>query len=121
MCSVTHRCPTLCNPMACSLPGSSVHGIIPAKILEWVAISSSRDLFDPGIFCESCIGRQMLYQSQAQTRNTREKSYGFCSTRNPFSKRIDAYKLFFLIPMPTWIYLPKRANSCWSFMGKLQC
>ena len=64
MCSVTHWCPTLCNPMDCSLPGSSVHGIIPAKILEWVAISSSRDLFDPGIVCDSCIGRQMLYQSQ---------------------------------------------------------
>ena len=34
-------CPTLCNPMNCSLPGSSVHGISQAKILEWVAISFS--------------------------------------------------------------------------------
>ena len=33
-------CPTLCNPMDCSLPGSSVHGILQARILEWVAISS---------------------------------------------------------------------------------
>ena len=33
-------CPTLCDPTACSLPGSSVHGIIPARILEWVAIFS---------------------------------------------------------------------------------
>ena len=37
-------CPTLCNPMDCSPPGSSVHGILQARILEWVAISFSRDL-----------------------------------------------------------------------------
>ena len=35
-------CPTLCNPVDCSPPGSSVHGILQARILEWVAISSSR-------------------------------------------------------------------------------
>ena len=40
--SVTKSCPTLCDPMDCSLPGSSVHGILQARILEWVAISSSR-------------------------------------------------------------------------------
>ena len=35
-------CPTLCNPMDCSPPGSSVHGILQARILEWVAISFFR-------------------------------------------------------------------------------
>ena len=35
-------CPTLCDPMDCSLPDSSVHGILQTRILEWVAISSSR-------------------------------------------------------------------------------
>ena len=34
-------CPTLCDPMDCSLPGSSVHGILQARVLEWVAISFS--------------------------------------------------------------------------------
>ena len=34
--------PTLCNPMDCSLPGSSIHGIFQARVLEWVAISFSR-------------------------------------------------------------------------------
>ena len=37
------------NPMDCSPPGSSVHGILQARILEWVAMSFSRDLPDPGI------------------------------------------------------------------------
>ena len=35
-------CPSLCDPMDCSLPGSSVHGIFQARILEWVAISFSK-------------------------------------------------------------------------------
>ena len=36
---VTQSCPTLCDPTDCSPPGSSVHGILQARILEWVAIS----------------------------------------------------------------------------------
>ena len=47
---VTQSCPTRCNPMDCSLPGCSIHGIFPARVLEWVAISFSRgNLPDPGI------------------------------------------------------------------------
>ena len=43
-------CPTLCDPMDCNLPGSSVHGILQARMLEWVAMPSSRgDLPNPGI------------------------------------------------------------------------
>ena len=38
---VTQSCPTLCDPMDCSLPGSSIHGIPQARVLEWVAIASS--------------------------------------------------------------------------------
>ena len=39
--------PTLCNHIECSLPGSSVHGILPARLLEWVAMPSSRGSFQP--------------------------------------------------------------------------
>ena len=46
---VAQSCPTLWDPVDCSPPGSSVHGILQARILEWVAISFSRDLPDPGI------------------------------------------------------------------------
>ena len=38
---VTQLCLTLCDPMDCSLPGSSVHGILQARVLEWVAIAFS--------------------------------------------------------------------------------
>ena len=38
---VAQSCPTLCNPMDCSLPGYSIHGIFQARVLEWVAIAFS--------------------------------------------------------------------------------
>ena len=41
MSEVAQLCPTLCDPIDCRLPGSSVHGISQARILEWVAISFS--------------------------------------------------------------------------------
>ena len=41
--------PILCDPMNCSLPGSSVHGILQASILEWVALPFSGYLPNPGI------------------------------------------------------------------------
>ena len=47
MCSVTQLCLTLGDSMDCILPGSSLHGILQARILEWVAISSSRGSSEP--------------------------------------------------------------------------
>ena len=55
---VAQSCLTLCDPMNCSLPGSSVQGILQARILEWVAMASSGDLSSPGIE-PRC---QILYQ-----------------------------------------------------------
>ena len=46
-CLVSWLCPTLCNSIDYSPPGSSVYGILQARILEWVAILFSRDLPDP--------------------------------------------------------------------------
>ena len=50
---VAQSCPTLYNPTDCSPPGSSVHGILQARILEWIAIPSPGDLPDPAIESES--------------------------------------------------------------------
>ena len=44
---VAQSCPTLCDPMDCSLPGFSVHAIFQARVLEWVAISFSRGSYPP--------------------------------------------------------------------------
>ena len=60
-------CPTLCNPMDYRWPGSPAHAILQARILEWVAISSSRGSSQPWdrtcISYISYIGRQALYHS----------------------------------------------------------
>ena len=56
---------SLCDSMDCSLPGSSVHGILQARILEWAAVPSSRGSSQPRdqtrISYVSCIGRKVLY------------------------------------------------------------
>ena len=44
---VAQLCLTLCDPMDCSLPGFSIHGIFQARVLEWFAISFSRGSFQP--------------------------------------------------------------------------
>ena len=56
-----------CDPMDCSPPGSSVHGILQARTLEWVAVPSSRGSSWPRdreahVSYISCIGKQVLYQ-----------------------------------------------------------
>ena len=57
-------CLTLCDPMACSPPGSSIHRIFQVRILEWVAISYSMGSSQPRerthVSCVSCIDRQIL-------------------------------------------------------------
>ena len=65
-CMLSHQsCPALCNPMDCSPPGFYVHGIFQARILEYVAMPSSRGSFQPRdqthVSYTSCIGRRVLY------------------------------------------------------------
>ena len=60
--SATQLCLTLCDPMDCSLPRSSVHGILQASILERVAMPSSKRSSRPRDQTHvSCIGRWILY------------------------------------------------------------
>ena len=60
---VSQSCPNLCDSMDCSPPGSSVHGILPARILEWVAMPFSRGSFRPRNLSDPDIQhcRQILY------------------------------------------------------------
>ena len=73
-CSVTKLCLTLCDPVNCSLPGSSVHGISRARKLEWVAISFSRGSSQPNVQTHIfCIGKRVYYHW-----TTREPLYECC-------------------------------------------
>ena len=68
-------CPTHCNARDHSLPGSSVHGILQARILQWIAMPFSRESFWPrnktSISYVSCIGKQVFFTTsttwEAQT------------------------------------------------------
>ena len=60
--SLTQSCPNLCEPKDCWSPGSNVHGIFWARILEWVAISFSRGSFQPRDWTQvSCIAGRRFY------------------------------------------------------------
>ena len=80
-CVHAQTCLTLCNPMDCSQPGSSVHAVLQARILEWVALLSSRESSQPRdqthISHVSCIGRWVLYRSATWEALTPPLDYCF--------------------------------------------
>ena len=63
---VSQLCPTLCDPMDRSPPGSSVHGILQARILKWVAIPFFRESSQPRDQTLVSPGRQILYHLSHQ-------------------------------------------------------
>ena len=69
--NVTQSCPTLCNPMDCSLPSSTIHGILQARRLEWFAISFSRWSSRPRDWTQvSCtVGRCFTIQATREHKN----------------------------------------------------
>ena len=63
--SLAQLCPTLCNPVDYSPPGSCIHGILQARILEWVAISFSRGSFWPRDRTQvSCIAGRVTWEAR---------------------------------------------------------
>ena len=88
VCSVAQSCPTLCNPMGCISPGPSVHGIFQARILEWVAISSSRGSCQPRdqtrVSYVSSIGRWVPYHCTTWEAPVEcMHGYKYLSTKGP--------------------------------------
>ena len=99
--SVAQSCLILSDPMDCSLPGSSVHGILQVRILEWVTISSSREsswLRDQiRISCTSCFGRLILcYRATWETPNLSYLKW------NKFSSSV-ALDTFQVLDGHTWL------------------
>ena len=83
VCSVSQSCPTLCNPMDCSLPGPSVHGIFQARILEWVAFSFSKEM-TAFILC---------YDLNQKLKLTKMQNFGsYKSSISVYSKTISSNK-----------------------------
>ena len=72
---VAQSCPTLCDPMDSSLPGSAVHGIFQARILEWTAISFSRGSSQP--------------RDRTRVSCIADRHFTIWTTRQPFPSPVD--------------------------------
>ena len=73
---VAQSCPALCDPMDCSPPGSSVHGVLQARILEWVAVPSSRGIFPTqGSNRVSCIAGRFFTEPPGEPHRGKENSF----------------------------------------------
>ena len=84
-CSAALLCLTLCDPVDCSPPSSSVHGILQARILKWIAISfsgrSSQPRDQTHISCISCIGRRILFHWASWEAQSCESSFDHWTAR----------------------------------------
>ena len=79
---VSQSCLALCNPMDCSSPGSSVHGSLQTRILEWVAIPFSRGISQPrDRTWVSCIASRILYHLSHQGHHTLYQKIILCLSR----------------------------------------
>ena len=98
-CSVTHLCLTLCDPMDCSPPGSSVHGIFQARILELVGISYSRGLSWP---------------RDGRSPESPALGGGFFTTQPPGKPLLNCrvFKNIFLCYIYTYIYMHMCVCVC---------
>ena len=117
---VTQSCLILCNPMECSPPDWSVHGISQARILEQVVISSSRGSSLPRdrtrISCVSCVGRWILTTEPPGKPYKRE-----LSAPMPAALRLEALAVlvarisscFLLVAL--WLYILHKGQSVSQF------
>ena len=121
-------CPTLCNPMGCSPPGSSVCGIFQARILEQTSISFSKWSSQPRdrthVSYVSCIGRWILYHWVTwkiiyQCMQSHFSCVWLCMTlwtvacQALLSKRFSRQEYRSGLPfLLQWTFLTQRANSC---------
>ena len=102
---VTQSCPTLCDPMDCSLPGSSFHGIFQARVLEWVAIPSPGNLPDPGIEPRSPALQADTLPSEPPGKLHRPSEYEVpVSTGFPVVTK-SGHKVAASLPAPLWRFL----------------
>ena len=101
---VAQSYPALCNPMDCSPPGSSVHGILQAKILEWVAISFSRRSLQPRDRTQvSCIAGRLDHLSHQRSPKVYNINSLFSKYLRNYMPRTD---------LSTWDTVLGRGGLC---------
>ena len=103
---VAQSCPSLIDPMDCSLPGSSVYGIFQARVLEWVAIAFSIYYLKSCTFGSASLVAQMVKRLPAMWE-TRVWSLG---QEDPLEKEIAAHSSTLAWKIP-WMKEPGRLQS----------
>ena len=99
---VAQSCPTLCDPMGCSLSGSSVHGIFQARVLEWIAISFSRGHSRP--------------RNRTQVSRIAGRCFTVWATREVWGNwRESAPELLFRKYLPS--FMSSEEIHCWACSG----
>ena len=116
---VAQSCLTLCDPMDCSLPGSSIHGIFQAKVLEWGAIAFSRACSWPRVrtWVSHIVGRCFTIWATREVLTMHNVSLFFfplnkyckCLSKNILLVTIfNNCKVFYYIPQFFWTFFSPR-------------
>ena len=133
LCSVTQSCLTLCDSLGCRPPGSSVHGILQAQILEWVVMPSPRGIFptqgsNPGLLnCRwilHCLSRQggpylqktKSYKKNGQNTNQTTapnfKKIGWGRAEKRREEKVITYNQMFSLALALFIHdIPTHYNQ----------
>ena len=121
---VAQSCLTLCDPMDCSQPGSPVHGILQARILEWVAIPFSRGSFQPRDWTPGLLHyMQILYHWATRDRLVGVKLW---PSHQQLSDSGKAISRALVSPGVKWVQAPlpkvnNWADACWALLWVELC
>ena len=141
-CLLTQSCPTLCDPMDCSPPASSVHGILQARTLEWVAMPSSRgssqrrdwtqvfriqadsSLSEPprkwyinpsNIFLWLCFPKAREITAKINKWDLRAKSLQSCPSLQTVAPQAPLSMVILQARILEWIAMPSPSSTCHGF------
>ena len=103
---VAQLCPTLCNPKDCSLPGSSVHGIFQARVLEWFAISFSRGSSQPRDLAQVSCTVSRPFSIWATSESESEVVQSCLTLCNPMDCSLPGFSIHGFSRQEYWSGLP---------------
>ena len=123
VCKLLQSRPALCDPMDCSPPGSYAHEILQARLVEWIAMPSSRRSSGPRNWAHvsyfGCVGRQVLYHQRhlgspkIQSMGLQRVSQDWAQTHKCVtfsSQKIETGKIIFFFQNTNFCAICKRCN-----------
>ena len=109
---VVQSCPTLSNPMDCSPPGSSIHGIFQARVLEWGAIAFSKTILALPIWMPNCLCKFKILNLKFVVLFDWGLNLPMIS---------NTWEFFFFKFYSPWVYITEHALPQNALLTKCQC